>query len=387
MLVNLKRRLPIWQAEGLISHDEATRILSYETTRGGRNWIGFGIAGIGVTAIVTGIISLVAANWESLSDAFKLTAYFLLHISVGGLLIRSEKKEGLWREVTLTLFALLFWAGIGLIGQVYHLSGAWWSVMLLWSFLTLPAALWAHSRLLPFVWCITAIVTPLVWFDATHISRVSEQAALFVLLTTAMILTTGHFVGQITDTLREEFRSALIVCGLGVLLVVATPWGNTLWNAGSQWGSRPVPWTFMAAGWCVTVVAMGASLLRVEQPFNLRTVSALVLLSVATYVSIPHVVDVTSLLPGALNDVAGAFGFLLVWGLAAAAAAIASRPKLFDVATVVLAIRFIVIYFEVFGSLTTTGVGLIVSGVVIVGIALLWNRGRKAVKELVREQS
>lgn len=61
------------------------------------------------------------------------------------------------------------------------------------------------------------------------------------------------------------------------------------------------------------------------------------------------------------------------------AAAAASMKRLFDIASFVIAARFIVIYFEVFGDLSTTGIGLIVSGAVILAVAFIWNRGRQTV--------
>jgi hypothetical protein len=50
------------------------------------------------------------------------------------------------------------------------------------------------------------------------------------------------------------------------------------------------------------------------------------------------------------------------------------RP--FDFASFVMALRFVIIYFVVFGSLTTTDIGLIISGGVIIAIAIYWNKLR-----------
>jgi hypothetical protein len=102
-------------------------------------------------------------------------------------------------------------------------------------------------------------------------------------------------------------------------------------------------------------------------------------LAAATYLTIPALCDVSYLFPKPLNQVLGAVGFLVVWGLAATAAALASMKRLFDFASFVIALRFVIIYFEVFGSLTTTGIGLIISGGVIITIAIYWNKLRDLV--------
>jgi hypothetical protein len=104
----------------------------------------------------------------------------------------------------------------------------------------------------------------------------------------------------------------------------------------------------------------------------------------AIYLSSPFIIAPSVLKSTWLSDVCGAAGFIAVWAAAAAAAAAASMKKLFDIASFVIAIRFIVIYFEVFGSLSMTGIGLIISGAVIIGIAILWNRGRRTVTSRLR---
>ena len=85
------------------------------------------------------------------------------------------------------------------------------------------------------------------------------------------------------------------------------------------------------------------------------------------------------------SDVVGCFLFLLPWASAAAVAAAMERKRLFDLAALVIGIRFIVVYFQVFGSLAVTGVGLIISGSVILGIAYLWYRYRGNVARAIRE--
>jgi uncharacterized membrane protein len=302
------------------------------------------------------------------------------------LFLRAEAKDGVWREAMLTLFALLFLAGIGLVGQVYNLSGAWWSAIALWCGLALPAALYAHSRLLPSLWSLAVVVVPLIWIAEARLPAI-EVSMLFGLLAITMLLTAASFLGQLSGKLREEFRSALIVFGVGCLLMVATPWVNAIWGNGYYLRNQSVPLGAIGIAWLATGIAIVVSLLRASEPRNLRVITALLLLLVATYVSIPHLIDTRQVFPGSLNQVVAAVGFLFVWGTAAASAAMASRNRLFDLATVVIALRFIVIYFEVFGSLTTTGIGLIVSGLVIIGIGVAWNRGRKRIKGLVEART
>jgi uncharacterized membrane protein len=79
------------------------------------------------------------------------------------------------------------------------------------------------------------------------------------------------------------------------------------------------------------------------------------------------------------NQIVGCALFIGAWSGAAAIAASMHRRRLFDFAAAVIAVRFIIVYFEVFGSLAATGLGLVTSGVVILGIAYLWYRFRRRV--------
>jgi hypothetical protein len=86
--------------------------------------------------------------------------------------------------------------------------------------------------------------------------------------------------------------------------------------------------------------------------------------------------------PTVVLQILGAVAFLSVWTLAAAATARAGWRRLFNVCTFVIGARFVVIYFEVFGDMTMTGVGLVVSGGVILGAGLAWARLRAAFERL-----
>jgi uncharacterized membrane protein len=76
-----------------------------------------------------------------------------------------------------------------------------------------------------------------------------------------------------------------------------------------------------------------------------------------------------------------AAGFFCTWILAAAAAAYSHHRRWFDFASLVIALRVVIVYFEVFGSLAMTGLGLIFSGIVILGIAFAWHRFRERVRQ------
>ena len=57
-----------------------------------------------------------------------------------------------------------------------------------------------------------------------------------------------------------------------------------------------------------------------------------------------------------------------------------NHQRLFNLCVNLIGLRFLIIYFQVFGSLATTGIGLIVSGLIIIGAVVGWYKSRKKVQ-------
>ena len=66
-----------------------------------------------------------------------------------------------------------------------------------------------------------------------------------------------------------------------------------------------------------------------------------------------------------------------LWLVVAWSAHHARDPRLLNVATAMIGMRILAIYFEVFGTLLDTGVGLVSGGLLTLGLVWLWARKRK----------
>lgn len=167
--------LKSWAGQGIITSAQAAAIWEHEAQKPSRSWVIFGIAAIGVTAIAAGVISIVAANWFSIPPEIKLANYFIVQCLLGVVAIKSNAKwqENLKagqgagagmlgaaavREGALALFALTFFAGIGLVGQIYNLSGDLWKSVGFWTLLALPSALFCMEVWFGFIW-VSALLT------------------------------------------------------------------------------------------------------------------------------------------------------------------------------------------------------------------------------------
>ena len=72
----------------------------------------------------------------------------------------------------------------------------------------------------------------------------------------------------------------------------------------------------------------------------------------------------------------GALALILQFGALALLFAVFSQQKAFQTMVVLIGIRFLIIYFEVFRSLAYSGFGLIFSGLLIIASAYSWIKFR-----------
>lgn len=380
MILNLKKKLEEWADSGLISSDQRDQILVHEGRTTSRPWVIYGVVGIGVVTLATGIISIIAANWDDIPDGFKLVCYFLLQGAVGYGFITQAEKRSPWREGAIVLFSLLFFAGIGLIAQVFNLHGVAWRPLAFWLVLTLPLTWNARNFISHHGWVIMLLVTGMMWItesrELNDATRVSIYAAL------PLLLTGLGFFAQRFRSFPEGLRVATVVWGLGFVLLVYTPTANVLWESRDTLFRDH--FSYLLIPWAALIFAMAASALRAETPSrSLPLLTAVLLLAVGIYSTLPMILP-KSEWPKITRQMVGAGGFLMVWALAAAAAAAGHYKRLFDIASFIIAVRFIVVYFEVFGDLSYTGVGLIISGAVILGVAGVWYRYRNVIAVKMR---
>ena len=379
MIVNLEKRVDTWVELGVIDRGQGTRILELEQSQPSRPWVIYGISAIGVTAIVTGVISLVAANWVDIPDFIKLLSYFILQSVVGYLAIRlSSASKETWREMAIFAFAMLLFAGIGLVSQVFHLHSESWKGFAFWVVLTLPVVLAARSALVNHIWVMTTMSTAVMWATERAFYRLGESEwfyrACVVASVPLVLLGLGFLLEKFSHFKVRYFQRAVSFWGFGICLFAGTIVGNCLWEGMKNIAGQEA-FHYLLIPWIFNVIAIIANYGRFNVPRVQRNATFLMLLAAGIYLTMP-IMGFQLGMDKWSRELIGALGFIVIWSLAATSAALANYKKLFDLASLIIAIRFIVVYFQVFGSLTTTGFGLIVSGLVILAVAFLWYRYR-----------
>ncbi len=373
--MRLDRKLDAWQAAGLLGPDEAAGIRAYEAARasGAGTWVVFALGAAAGLAVVVGLVAIAAANWDEVPDWLKLAG-------VGGLLLGSlilAWRASAWRttwpyDLALLAHTLLVPAMIGVTAQVYHLSGPPWRTLLVCAVLALPAAAMATRSLVTDVFLGYTVAAVFVaagdvdWLEA-WLGRGFGWGYLAVTLGALALA-----AERVTCERRAAQAPALARWGVGLLavavVVAAESWGRS-WFSSEPWPAGPFALALSVGG---AVAAWRLYPWR-DRP---AAVTAAVL-GAAFLAGVPGVhwgVDETAARFAGL----GLFCAFCV-ALAMAAAQAGSR-RWVTAATLAIAVRVVVFYLELSGSLMSTGVGLVVTGLVIGGVAFAWWRVTRAIR-------
>lgn len=192
----LRNELPIWIQKGLISEETAKQISStYQLDRlkaESSNLLSAVIFTIGALLLGGGLISFVAANWEAIPTALKLTLLFaaLLSFHLIGYWLWHSKH---WRRLGHALIfcgCLVFGANIGLVAQIFHVSNNWYAGFGAWALGSLVMA-WAIRS---WIIGVLTLVTSFIWFLGIQADRNDWMASLYPLLLAISLLSLAWII-------------------------------------------------------------------------------------------------------------------------------------------------------------------------------------------------
>lgn len=363
------RKLKAWEAAGLIDGDTAGRIRAWEAQHAKPLglWAVFGIAAL---AIGLGVVSVVAANWDEIAGEVRLALHCLLMAGIAAYLwLRAAplaEKHPWLHEALLFILGMLGLAFMGHVGQVYQTSSPLWQPLALWLVLFAPLLLLEGMS-----WLTAAMVVVTMVYTGWSFA----------------IDTGGHYGEEFTDTGRVvrmslAINAAVLLAGLGAwmraksareafwirLEQLALTYGVGLASllvivsAFESWPSHE------DAGQIFLGLAIGAALglaaaLLVWKARIGRAGEA----QAGILAGVAAAALVAFLLSGS-QTVAGVL-FMGLWAGIAFAALHAGWRGVFQISVGVIALRLIVLSFELGGDLLFSGVGLIISGLLILAIA------------------
>ncbi|MEM9502066.1 MAG: DUF2157 domain-containing protein [Pseudomonadota bacterium] len=361
-------KIDAWHAAGLIDESTRMRLIAYEAehTKPLAMWAVFGI---GALAIGLGLISVVAANWDEIPGQVRLAIHLTLIIAVlAAVLLRESKLAEVspWAiEALLFVAAALGLTFFGHLGQVYQTSAPLWEPLATWLVLFGPLLLlmgrsWLAAALVvggsvycvwEFNWATDSLTRrpegeppPYLWM-----SFVTALPVLFAPLGAWM---RGR--GERTAFWRrlEQLGLAYAVGGASIFCALASA-GESGSNDLIGDGTSQIVRTGMGLG-------AGLLVLLVRPTVSGRMSGAIIAASGAALL-FAYAVDGL--------EVLAALVFMVLWAAIAAAALYAGWRGVFQMAVAAIALRLIILSFELASDLLLSGFGLIVSGVLILGVA------------------
>lgn len=151
----LRGELEAWQAEAILTGEQADRILSLyegpaEAVARQRSRAVFTLMAVAGLLVGLAVLLLIQYNWEAMPAGLKLTVVLAAVIGTHtcGFSVRYVRRARLASELVFFLGCLLYGAGIWLVAQIFHinahyLDGMWW-----WALGVLPFALCLQTPLL-----------------------------------------------------------------------------------------------------------------------------------------------------------------------------------------------------------------------------------------------
>jgi uncharacterized membrane protein len=362
--MQLEGRLRRWVQAGLLDESQATRILAFERQEE-RPWLLYAFVGLGTLAVAIGVLAVVASNWDRIPGTLKIVSALLAIAGCGaGVLYVRARASTLAQDVLLAIGYGLVLSTIALIGQVYQLGGETREALLIWSLLTAPLMTLGQSPYLAILWTFGLQCTVGTW--SIWLEEAPDHNGLGLSIMSVMPwlwLLTG--MNGSLERRRPHYAAAFRAVGIAELVLAATLGTHAFYarSTDEHWTGL---WFGLAAS-AMIAVAMGWKWSNHPKAIMLWAWLGMNLL--LTY--LPALTSTGS------PQVLPALAFIVLWLTNAATAHRVGALGLLNFATGVIAIRIVIVYFEVFGSLLDTGLGLIGGGVLTLFLVWLWWRKRR----------
>ena len=368
------RKLDIWLDAGLIDSATALRIREYEADRSRPLGL-WSLIGLGALAIGLGIISLVAANWDEIPGLVRLSVHALLIAAVSGGIYLLQPRNGFLglylKDVLLFILAILGATFFGHLGQVYQTSSHLWQPMAMWLLLFSPLLLLAgRGWLISLLWIVALLGTGIAHWQ-WYAQQTGDPPAIYVALISSLpvfALLAGIFLGS--RSARETFWSqvgqfalASFVAGASLKLIAD---GVTI---GGLFGSE---------GKAGEIAAMHLGLWSVAALLAYRLNRTATGISIAAILFAAALTSLVSSIAQSTEPLVNAIFFIAFWAAIGWSAIYSEWRNVFQVVVAIIALRLIILSFELASDLLSSGLGLILAGAITIVIAILAYRFSRA---------
>jgi uncharacterized membrane protein len=362
------RKIAEWHDAGMIDAATRDRLLAYEAAHA-RPLALWAVFGIGALAIGLGLVSVIAANWEEIPGQLRLGVH--LALIAGALAALFLREEQLAQASPWAVEALVFTAAalgltfFGHIGQVYQTSSPLWKPLAAWLVLFAPLLL-LSGRSWP---AALALLGGCVWCAWDYASAPAGDGTLGVpgagrlvwlaFVTALPVVFAPVAAGLRARSARPDFWRRLEQLALAYAVAAASLATAIAGLGGFGEGALTEEWVSMATSGAVVLVAGLATL--GARPGMSGAMSGAIMAGAGLVLPLAYAADNHTLPPAVL--------FMALWVGIAAAALAAHWRGVFQLSVGVIALRLIILSFELAGDLLASGFGLILAGIMILAVA------------------
>jgi hypothetical protein len=358
------RKLKAWHEAGLIDDQTLARIEAYEGEHA-RPLALWGAIGIGSLAIGLGIISVIAANWEDVLGQVRLAVHFALMAGLGTYLgLRGDhlsERQPWVMEAALFILAMLGMTFFGHLGQVYQTGSPLWQPLAAWLLLFAPLLLWRGQSWLTALLLIGTFAFT-CWDYTFAADRSFGREEDFPELRLTIITTLPILFAPLGAWMRER-SSRIAFWKRNEQLGLAYAVGGVSLTAIFA-GIEEFDESILAIEWQLVRAAMAilaGGMIYAARQIRSGEASAGIMAGSGIVAILAYAISGDGLSAGIL--------FMLLWAGIGFAALRAQWRSIFQIAVAVVALRLIILSFELASDLLTSGFGLIIAGAMILGIA------------------
>lgn len=361
-----ERKLKAWQDAGVIDAEVAQRIRAWEADHARPLGL-WAIIGLGALTIGLGIVSVVAANWEAIPGDLRLGVHFALMAGFAALLWWSLPKaaaqNSYFNDALLFVAAVLGLTFFAHVGQVYQTSSPLWQPLLAWVLIFSPllllfgrgwpvAGLWL-AGVLGTAWS-HANEYGSLWLWGSHASKPLHPTLYWGLIACPPMAVAALAAAMRGRSGRPQFWRLLEQLALVAILA-----GVSIAIMAGGWNSRSDTMLGSITVQSFALVGAAAVIYLARRTRSGQATAGILTLAAALHIAQALLIEVHGPIRGPWFS---ALLFLILWGGVAAGALFARWRRIFQGAIALLALRIIILSFELDDDLLESGVGLILSG-------------------------
>lgn len=370
MIKNLGKHIKEWVQQGFITEEQASNISHHEKGEPiprHQQWMTTGFLSLGLLVLGIGVISLIAANWQQITNDIKLTVSFtLLVVSALFVYLNYDSPRKLLGESLIFFYMLFCFASLSLITDMYHFNRVTYTTISTWSFIILPLVLFSRYSLIPTLWAIAFVLAGSMsfinWLSDTNFYNYNEAWFTVVMLTplACALIASLLYKWNKAPIFARAFYALTMLTGLSAVTIADLTF-NHVYEISRI--TIIVP--------SLVITAMIVAIIFAEQRLTLLQkilIKLILLFYMAMYI--------LAMLLNQIHILGAVFSILLL-SITAIYFGSQKQRKLFYLFTSLVGIRFALVAFNIFYSISMISIGLIISGALIIIMVFLWQQNRK----------